>query len=85
LESEKQLTTAKERRDNLTKHLHTIIISNESRKANKLQQLMSTLHDESGGMATEANDDKSNTNNCNEINHTTVKSNNVLNQYSGPL
>ncbi|ETO12194.1 hypothetical protein RFI_25181 [Reticulomyxa filosa] len=32
LESEKQLTSAKERRDNLTKHLHAIIISNESRK-----------------------------------------------------
>jgi len=43
LDSEKQLTTAKERRENLTKHLHQIIVSNESRKALKLEQLMSAL------------------------------------------
>ena len=33
----------RERRDNLTKHLHTIVASNERIKADKMQQLMLKL------------------------------------------
>jgi len=88
LESEKQLNVAKERRDNLTKHLHTIIISNESRKANRLQQLMSTLQEESETSTTQPHDNT--TDEIKDLNieasrDGTLKKNNVVNQYSGPL
>jgi len=82
LESEKQLTTAKERRDNLTKHLQTIIMTNESRKANKLQQLMTALQEEAEETPQQA--DKSQQNPTTNIHDAKSKRNSTA-QYSGPL